>query len=119
MMNKVIKVKEAAKKNLRKMIDNRKWLACAVTYGMMQTNMMVCHASAKSNKVTSGLNNLKTLVLAIIGTVGIIYLAKSVMEFASAYQQSDSSGMNSAAKGIAGGLMMAAISSIIGILGFK
>ena len=46
-------------------------------------------------------------------------MAKSIMEFASAYQQSDSSGMNSAAKGIAGGLMMAGISTVMAILGYK
>ena len=39
--------------------------------------------------------------------VGVIILAKNVMEFAQAYQQQDSSNMNSALKGILAGAMMA------------
>lgn len=50
--------------------------------------------------VTQPLMNLKTLVISIIGAVGVIILAKNVMEFAQAYQQQDSSSMNSAIKGI-------------------
>lgn len=37
--------------------------------------------------ITQPLDNLKTLVIAIIGAVGVIILAKNVMEFAQAYQQ--------------------------------
>ena len=39
-------------------------------------------------------------------------------EFAQAYQAQDSSTMNSALKGIVAGVMMAGISSVLGILGF-
>ena len=46
--------------------------------------------------VTQPLENLKTLIIAAIGVVGVIILAKNVMEFAQAYQQQDSSTMNSA-----------------------
>ena len=63
--------------------------------------------------VTQPLMNLKTLVISIIGAVGVIILAKNVMEFAQAYQQQDSSSMNSAIKGIVAGLIMAAISSVL------
>ena len=38
--------------------------------------------------------------------------------FAQAYQAQDSSTMNSALKGIVAGVMMAGISSVLGILGF-
>lgn len=60
------------------------------------------HATGVS-EVLNPINNLKTLVLAIIGAVGVIILAKNVMEFAQAYQQQDSSSMNSALKGIVAG----------------
>ena len=70
------------------------------------------------SSVTKPLDNLKTLVLAIIGAIGVIILAKNVMEFAQAYQAQDSSTMNSALKGIVAGVMMAGISSVLGILGF-
>lgn len=71
-----------------------------------------------TSTVTAPLENLKSLVIAIIGAVGVIILAKNVMEFAQAYQQQDSSTMNSALKGIVAGIMMAGISSVLSFLGF-
>ena len=67
---------------------------------------------AGTSAITQPLDNLKTLVIAIIGAVGVIILAKNVMEFAQAYQQQDSSTMNSALKGIVAGIMMAGISTV-------
>lgn len=75
--------------------------------------------AAGVDSVTQPLENLKTLVIAIIGAVGVIILAKNVMEFAQAYQQQDSSSMNSAIKGIVAGLIMAAISSVLAFLGIS
>lgn len=75
-------------------------------------------AAGDTSVVTKPLDNLKTLVIAIIGAVGVIILAKNVMEFAQAYQQQDSSTMNSALKGIVAGVMMAGISSVLTFLGF-
>lgn len=75
-------------------------------------------AATDTSSVTKPLDNLKTLVIAIIGAIGVIILAKNVMEFAQAYQQQDSSTMNSALKGIVAGVMMAGISSVLAILGF-
>lgn len=85
---------------------------------MSQTTTTVMAAAAGTNAVTQPLNNLKTLVISVIGAVGIIILAKNVMEFAQAYQQQDSSSMNSALKGIVAGVMMAGISSVLTFLGF-
>ena len=73
-------------------------------------------AAGDASSVTKPLDNLKTLVFAIIGAIGVIILAKNVMEFAQAYQAQDSSTMNSALKGIVAGVMMAGISSVLGIL---
>ncbi len=86
-----------------------------VTAASMLT--MTVHATGVS-EVLNPINNLKTLVLAIIGAVGVIILAKNVMEFAQAYQQQDSSSMNSALKGIVAGLIMAGISAVMTFLGF-
>lgn len=78
-----------------------------------------CFAAATgTSAVTQPLENLKTLVIAVIGAVGVIILAKNVMEFAQAYQQQDSSTMNSALKGIVAGVMMAGISTVLTFLGF-
>lgn len=75
-------------------------------------------AAGDTSAITQPLDNLKTLVIAVIGAVGVIILAKNVMEFAQAYQQQDSSTMNSALKGIVAGVMMAGISTVLTFLGF-
>ena len=75
-------------------------------------------AGTDTTAITQPLENLKTLMIAIIGAVGVIILAKNVMEFAQAYQQQDSATMNSALKGIVAGVMMAGISAVLAFLGF-
>ena len=85
---------------------------------MLAVNTSMVMAATDTSSVTKPLDNLKTLVIAIIGAIGVIILAKNVMEFAQAYQQQDSSTMNSALKGIVAGVMMAGISSVLAILGF-
>lgn len=93
--------------------------ACGAGYmGMNAMPMTVFAAQAGTQAITQPLDNLKTLVIAIIGAVGVIILAKNVMEFAQAYQQQDSSTMNSALKGIVAGTMMAGISTVLTFLGF-
>lgn len=118
---KVKELKEMAKVTGKKMEKSRRMLACLVLYISMQMNTMICYAATDtvdSNSVTNGLTTLKDLILGVIGIAGLIYLGKSVAEFATAYQQADSSGMNTAVKGIVGGAMMAGITGIIKLLGF-
>lgn len=86
-------------------------------YAMSQMTV-TAFAAGDTSAVTKPLDNLKTLVIAVIGAVGVIILAKNVMEFAQAYQQQDSSTMNSALKGIVAGVMMAGISTVLSFLGF-
>ena len=68
--------------------------------GVMLMSTTCFAAGTGTSAVTQSLENLKTLIIAVIGAVGVIILAKNVMEFAQAYQQQDSSTMNSALKGI-------------------
>lgn len=99
----------------------KKAVVAACGAGYMALNAMpmtVFAASGSTSAITQPLDNLKTLVIAIIGAVGVIILAKNVMEFAQAYQQQDSSTMNSALKGIVAGVMMAGISTVLTFLGF-
>ena len=91
-------------------------VAGSVTGVMLMTG--ACFAASDTSAVTKPLDSLKTLVIAVIGAVGVIILAKNVMEFAQAYQQQDSSTMNSALKGIVAGVMMAGISTVLTFLGF-
>ncbi|HEX3075941.1 MAG TPA: hypothetical protein VHQ24_03625 [Lachnospiraceae bacterium] len=90
----------------------------------MATVLSLVNASIASadgpdvSSVTKPLDNLKLIVVAIIGSIGYIILAKNVMEFAQAYQQQDTSSMHSALKGIAAGGLMAGISTVLTILQF-
>ena len=93
--------------------------ACgAVYFAVSGVPMTVLASGGGTGAITQPLDNLKTLVIAVIGAVGVIILAKNVMEFAQAYQQQDSSTMNSALKGIVAGVMMAGISTVLSFLGF-
>ena len=81
--------------------------------GVMLMSTTCFAAGTGTSAVTQPLENLKTLMIAVIGAVGVIILAKNVMEFAQAYQQQDSSTMNSALNGIVAGVMMAGISTAV------
>lgn len=109
-------MKRIPEKKTRKSVSATRWVRnmaiCAVT-----TAMMLPVSVFAASEVTAPLTNLKTLIVSIIGAVGVIILAKNVMEFAQSYQQQDSSSMHSAIKGIVAGLIMAAISSVITFLG--
>ena len=109
-MRKIIEKINIKRKNIMAVISG------AVLITVVDVNNVLAASDASS--VTKPLDNLKTLVLAIIGAIGVIILAKNVMEFAQAYQAADSSTMNSALKGKVAGVMMAGISSVLGILGF-
>lgn len=103
-----------------KKVTELKQKAVAVGVGaamFLYTKPLIALASGTA-EITKPLDNLKTLVIAIIGAVGVIILAKNVMEFAQAYQQQDSSTMNSALKGIVAGVLMAGISTVLTFLGF-
>lgn len=71
------------KENVKKLIAQAS-AGAAATLFFVQPVM----ASSGVDSVTRPLTNLKTLVISIIGAVGVIILAKNVMEFAQAYQQS-------------------------------
>lgn len=108
-------------KNTKGLSKVKRMAAAAFGAGCMAVNalpMTVFAAGTGTTAITQPLENLKTLVIAVIGAVGVIILAKNVMEFAQAYQQQDSSTMNSALKGIVAGVMMAGISTVLTFLGF-
>lgn len=109
------RIQEKCMNGIRVMKSNVKK---GITAGLLGASMVTTNVYASgTSSVTQPLENLKTLVLSIIGAVGIIILAKNVMEFAQSYQQQDSSSMNSALKGIVAGLLMASISTVITFLG--
>ena len=101
-------------------ISFKKRIISALFGTLMAVMLMTttCFAAGDTSAVTQPLDNLKTLIIAVIGAVGVIILAKNVMEFAQAYQQQDSSTMNSALKGVVAGVIMAGISGVLAVIGF-
>ena len=93
-------------------------IATAFVMSVYCQSYVLAAGTGDTSSITAPLTSLKTLVVAIIGAVGVIILAKNVMEFAQAYQQQDSSTMNSALKGIVAGIMMAGISTVLSFLGY-
>ena len=99
----------------KRLLHFKKKFVPALSGAVMGVMLMstTCFAAGDTSAVTQPLENLKTLVIAVV-----IILAKNVMEFAQAYQQQDSSTMNSALKGVVAGVIMAGISTVLTFLGF-
>lgn len=112
-----MKIVEALRKEVKRVKKYAVMAAAGTTMAALLCSQTVFASGVDS--VIRPLSNLKTLVISIIGAVGVIILAKNVMEFAQAYQQQDSSSMNSAIKGIVAGLIMAGISSVLTFLGIS
>lgn len=112
-----MKIKDIEKKKWVRISFMKERLKKVVVCLSLAFMMLPVKVSASAGEVTAPLNSLKTLIVSIIGAVGVIILAKNVMEFAQSYQQQDSSSMHSAIKGIVAGLIMASISSVIAFLG--
>ena len=68
-------------------IHFKKRFVPALSGALMGVMLMstTCFAAGDTSAVTQPLENLKTLIIAVIGAVGVIILAKNVMEFAQAY----------------------------------
>ena len=108
------KMKETMKKGWLKVES----VVAAIAMAVVLAPATCFAAGTGTAGITQPLENLKTLIIAVIAAVGVIILAKNVMEFAQAYQQQDSATMNSALKGIVAGVMMAGISAVLAFLGF-
>ena len=102
----------------KRLLHFKKKFVPALSGAVMGVMLMSTTCFAAGDTSAQPLENLKTLVIAVIGAVGVIILAKNVMEFAQAYQQQDSSTMNSALKGVVAGVIMAGISTVLTFLGF-
>lgn len=83
---------------------------------MMVSSQAVFAASV--DDVLRPFDMIKQLFLGVIACIGVIVLAKNVMEAAQAYQGNDTASLNSALKGCAGGFVMAAIGTVLTLLGF-
>lgn len=102
----------------KKIMKKGGYIYTAALLGGVMASFYLPMVAYATTAITQPLENLKTLLISVIGVIGVIILAKNVMEFAQAYQQQDSSTMSSALKGIVAGVMMAGISTVLNFLGF-
>lgn len=69
------------------------------------------------SEITDGIDTIKTIVLACVGGVGVIFLAWGLLDFGTAYSAHDTSQQSQAIKKVIGGLIMIAVPSILAVLG--
>lgn len=87
---------------------------------MAVTNCMPAFAAASTGvpEVDNGLNIIKALCIGVCAAIGVVGLVKGGIDFSSGISQRDQSGITTGALELAGGLIMAAIGTVIGLFGF-
>lgn len=104
-------------RNRKKKLKNVAAVLATTQYFAM-TMATRAYAGTGVAEVDNGLNAIKTLGIGIVGGIGVIVLIKGGMDLGSALKDRDTSGMAQAGGELAGGLVMAAIGTVIGFLGF-
>lgn len=69
------------------------------------------------SEITNGIDTIKTIVLACVGGVGVVFLAWGLLDFGTAYSAHDTTQQSQAIKKVIGGLIMVAVPSILTLLG--
>lgn len=92
-------------------------IAGTVSCILNDTNIALA-ASTGVPEVDQGLNVVKGIAIGVCSIIGIIGLVKGGMTFASGISQRDQSGIVTGGLEFAGGLIMAAIATIIALMGF-
>lgn len=81
-------------------------------------NMPVFAASTGVPEVDNGLNIIKALCIGVCAAIGVVGLVKGGIDLSSGISQRDQSGVVTGGLELAGGLIMCAIGTIIGLFGF-
>ena len=108
----------AAAGKLARRTDRLAGMALCTGMGVAVDAMPVL-AAGDTSQILTPLNNLKTLVTAAVGVIGVIVVLKNVMELSSAIQNQESAGIMSALKGLFGGVMMAGVGAVLTFLGIS
>lgn len=86
--------------------------------GIMTRITDIVLTSTGVTEIDTGLNVIKTLGIGVCSTIGVVALVKGGIDFASGISQRDQSGIVTGGLELGGGLVMAAIGVVIGLLGF-
>lgn len=92
-------------------------VAGAASYVLTNTNVALADGTGVA-EVDAGMLVIKTLAIGVCSVVGIIGIVKGGMTFSSGISQRDQSGIVTGGLELAGGLIMAAIGAIIGLMGY-
>lgn len=82
-------------------------------------NTYATSGNANIDTVTAPINNLKLILEAIVSVIGIIIVIYNISKLGPAISSHDNSGIAQAVSGIAGGAIMAAVSTVLAILGLS
>ncbi len=86
--------------------------------GIMTRITDIVLTSTGVTEIDTGLNVIKTLGIGVCSAIGVVALVKGGIDFASGISQRDQSGIVTGGLELGGGLVMAAIGVVIGLLGF-
>ena len=109
------------KKNNSKLKKRVCAVACTVaTTSMVLANTMSVYATDSTGIpiVDNGMNVIKVLAIGFVEIIGVIGMAKGGMTIGTGVSQRDTSGIIQGAAEFGGGLIMAGIGVLIGLLGF-
>lgn len=112
-------------KNIRKEIQNMnlknklKKAGAAITSGMVlslvSAGNVFAAKKADVKEVTSGVDIIEQIALAIVGGIGGIYFVMGIMDFAAGWSATDSTQQLAGIKKVIAGIMMMAVSAIVAL----
>lgn len=92
-------------------------MAGVASYVLINTNIALA-VSTGVPEVDQGLNVIKGIAIGVCSMIGVVGLVKGGITFSSGISQRDQSGIVTGGLEFAGGLVMAAIATIIALMGF-
>lgn len=93
--------------------------AVAVCFLLLPDPVYAADAAGGAENVSKAIEKIKTLMTTVVSGIGAVITVKSIMDFSTAYSSQDNTGMNTALRGIVGGLIMALGSGILTWLGLS
>lgn len=110
MMKKMLNI---VKKELVPLLNTVKSVAIAILISCLIRPIPVYAAGG----YTAPLDNLKTILITIAGSAGVIIVIYGVIRFALAFQKMDQNGEHSAIYTIIAGAVLIGLSGVLGVLG--
>ena len=107
------KVLNKVKKVMRDFRETAMVVVSAVAFSYMNRPLPVC----ASGGYTQPLDNLKTILITIAASAGVIIVIYGVIRFAIAFQKMDQNGEHSAIYTIIAGGVLIGISAVLGVMG--